>query len=293
MKIVFSRKNQFIFLKIQGRFFANKFDPKIDYYKVLGLKAYSSSEDIKQSYRSLVRKYHPDLNKHGEAKFKEINQANEVLSDAVIKQDYDSQRKHYFGSSDCSIPKHNPFNETQNYYKNTNKANMNSSNFEDLFNQFKQQQDPFTKNSNGPSTTNTYYDFKGNKYTYSTSASQKGNSERSNTKTDEERREAQDQSTKEFFTSEKFENIKGKLFQEFNQQTKNNKNVDNFGNKRIKSDSQNIRQNDNRETKQNGTGQSESEKSKSKNVSVDEKKKRGFFQGIYSSWKEFNVDEKK
>ena len=291
MKIVFSSKSQFILLKIQGRFFANKFDPKIDYYKVLGLKAYSSSEDIKQSYRSLVRKYHPDLNKHGEAKFKEINQANEVLSDSVIKQDYDSQRKHYFGTSDCSIPKHNPFNETQNYYKNSIKTNMNSSNFEDLFKQFKQQQDPLTKNSNGPSTTNTYYDFKGNKYTYSTSASQKNNSERSNTKTNEERREAQDQSTKEFFTSEKFENIKCKLFQEFNQQK--NKNMDNFGDKTIKSDSQNIRENDNRETREKGAVQSEREKSKNKNVSVNENQKIGFFQRIYSNWKEFNVGEKK
>lgn len=64
----------------------------IDYYKVLGLRKDASSEDIKKAYRKLARKYHPDLNpndKEAEKRFKEINEANEVLSDADKRKKYD------------------------------------------------------------------------------------------------------------------------------------------------------------------------------------------------------------
>jgi len=56
----------------------------IDYYKILGIDKSASAGDIKKAYRKLARKYHPDLNpsdKEAERKFKEINEANEVLSD--------------------------------------------------------------------------------------------------------------------------------------------------------------------------------------------------------------------
>ncbi|MGB5322866.1 DnaJ domain-containing protein, partial [Lutimonas sp.] len=55
----------------------------IDYYKILGIDKKASEADIKKAYRKLARKYHPDLNpndKEAERKFKEINEANEVLS---------------------------------------------------------------------------------------------------------------------------------------------------------------------------------------------------------------------
>ncbi len=55
---------------------------KRDYYEVLGVARDASPEQIKKAYRGLARKYHPDLNKEGdaEAKFKEINEASESTS---------------------------------------------------------------------------------------------------------------------------------------------------------------------------------------------------------------------
>jgi molecular chaperone DnaJ len=66
--------------------------PAKDFYTVLGLARDASDKDIKQAYRKLARKYHPDVNpgnKAAEDKFKEINQAYEVLSDAEKRKKYD------------------------------------------------------------------------------------------------------------------------------------------------------------------------------------------------------------
>ena len=64
----------------------------IDYYKILGLDKSASAEDIKKAYRKLARKHHPDLNpdnKEAERKFKELNEANEVLSNPENRKKYD------------------------------------------------------------------------------------------------------------------------------------------------------------------------------------------------------------
>jgi molecular chaperone DnaJ len=63
-----------------------------DYYELLGLNKNATDKDIKQAYRRLARKYHPDVNpgnKTAEAKFKEINAAYEVLSDKEKRAKYD------------------------------------------------------------------------------------------------------------------------------------------------------------------------------------------------------------
>lgn len=63
-----------------------------DPYKVLELKKEASQEEIREAYRKLAKKYHPDLNpgkKEAELKFKEINEANEILSDPKKRAEYD------------------------------------------------------------------------------------------------------------------------------------------------------------------------------------------------------------
>jgi DnaJ-class molecular chaperone len=64
-----------------------------DYYKVLGVSKSASAEDIKKAFRRLARKYHPDVNpgdKKSEERFKEINEAYEVLSDISKRRKYDT-----------------------------------------------------------------------------------------------------------------------------------------------------------------------------------------------------------
>jgi len=69
-----------------------------DYYKILGLDKNASVDEIKKAYRKLALKYHPDKNpnnKAAEDKFKEINEANEVLSDPEKKRKYDELGSNY------------------------------------------------------------------------------------------------------------------------------------------------------------------------------------------------------
>jgi curved DNA-binding protein len=77
-----------------------------DYYQILGIDKKSSDSDIKKAFRKLARQYHPDLNpnnRKAEAKFKEINEAYEVLSDADKRKKYD-QFGQYWQQMDGGFP---------------------------------------------------------------------------------------------------------------------------------------------------------------------------------------------
>ena len=68
-----------------------------NYYDVLGLKKDATQDEIKSAYRKLVKQYHPDLHPNDPAcaaKFKEINEANEVLSDPQKRRQYDYEQEH-------------------------------------------------------------------------------------------------------------------------------------------------------------------------------------------------------
>ncbi len=93
-----------------------------DYYEVLGLKKGASAEEIKKAYKELAKKYHPDVSKESEAekKFKEINEAYSVLSDADKKSKYDQYGDEAFKG----------FGGAGAGYQNAN------FNFEDIFSQF-------------------------------------------------------------------------------------------------------------------------------------------------------------
>lgn len=69
-----------------------------DYYKTLGVGKNADEKEIKKAYRRLARQYHPDMNpgdKAAEARFKEINEANEVLSDPEKRRKYDALGQDY------------------------------------------------------------------------------------------------------------------------------------------------------------------------------------------------------
>lgn len=68
----------------------------MDYYRILEITEQADEEQIKQAYRRLAKKYHPDLNRNhpeAEEKFKDIAEAYEVLSDASKKKAYDLKRR--------------------------------------------------------------------------------------------------------------------------------------------------------------------------------------------------------
>jgi len=105
-----------------------------DYYKTLGVDKNAGADDIKNAYRKLAKKYHPDKNpgdKSAEEKFKEITEANEVLSDAEKRKKYDTlgaNWKQYQNSGQTA---------NQDWFKNFSTNGQNnfkaSADFENIF----------------------------------------------------------------------------------------------------------------------------------------------------------------
>ncbi len=84
-----------------------------DYYEILGVTRSSTDKEIKTAFRKLARKYHPDANrnnKDAEEKFKEINEAYEVLGDSDKRKKYDTLGNNFRGGSDFTPPPGFDFN---------------------------------------------------------------------------------------------------------------------------------------------------------------------------------------
>lgn len=99
---------------------------KRDYYEVLGVNKNASDDEIKKAYRKLAVKYHPDKNpgdKEAEAKFKEINEAHDILSDKQKRARYDQ-----FGHSGVGGAGGNPFSGGGNPFEGGN-FNFNGQSF--------------------------------------------------------------------------------------------------------------------------------------------------------------------
>ncbi|MDR0860172.1 MAG: DnaJ domain-containing protein [Candidatus Peribacteria bacterium] len=73
------------------------FDPKKDYYSLLGVSETATTDEIKKAFRKLAVKHHPDRAGGNKEKFQEINEAHGVLSDEKKRQQYDMYRKGGFG----------------------------------------------------------------------------------------------------------------------------------------------------------------------------------------------------
>src|SRR3972149_3363061 len=82
---------------------------KKNHYETLGLSEGASADEVRKAFRRLARKHHPDVNpgdKGAEAKFKEINEAHEVLSDPKKREEYDAIRKGVFTGGFGEAPFH-------------------------------------------------------------------------------------------------------------------------------------------------------------------------------------------
>jgi len=105
-----------------------------DYYAVLGIEKTATDDEIKRAYRKLARKYHPDLNKTAEAeeKFKEIGEANDVLSDPEKRAAYDQLGQGYQPGQDFQPPPNWP-NGNEGFEFTGKSSGGQSHDFSDFF----------------------------------------------------------------------------------------------------------------------------------------------------------------
>ena len=108
----------------------------IDYYKTLGISKDATQDDIKKAYRKLARKYHPDMNpndKTAEQKFKEINEANEVLSNPENRTKYDKYGEHWQYGEQYEQAQQQKQNTSFEGFEGFNNSNFSGQDYSDFF----------------------------------------------------------------------------------------------------------------------------------------------------------------
>ncbi len=116
-------------------------NPRKDYYKILGVSPNATLEEIKKAYRRLANTYHPDKNpgnKEAEEKFKEINEAYEVLSDRDKRRQYDAMRSggFYEGWGGRTASSRSPFNPFTEIFESFIASAFGSDDYESIFQGF-------------------------------------------------------------------------------------------------------------------------------------------------------------
>lgn len=104
-----------------------------DYYKTLGVERTATADEIKQAFRKLARKYHPDINKEpsAEARFKDVNEANEVLSDPEKRRAYDELGSNFAQGQNFRPPPN--WGEAHEFRQHAGGARPQEQDFSDFF----------------------------------------------------------------------------------------------------------------------------------------------------------------
>jgi curved DNA-binding protein len=110
-----------------------------DYYEILGVPRTASADEIKKAFRRLARVHHPDVAKNkaaGEAKFKEINEAYEVLSDAEKRQKYDQLGANWQEGEEFNAPRQGAHRRSASYQDGPSPFEFSGTGFSDFFEAF-------------------------------------------------------------------------------------------------------------------------------------------------------------
>jgi curved DNA-binding protein len=110
-----------------------------DYYEILGVPRTASADDIKKAFRRLARIHHPDVAKNkavGEAKFKELNEAYEVLGDPEKRQKYDQLGANWREGAEFNPPPHGAYRRSGHFREGPSPFEFTGTGFSDFFEAF-------------------------------------------------------------------------------------------------------------------------------------------------------------
>src|SRR5580658_7478888 len=110
-----------------------------DYYEILGVPRTATADEIKKAFRRLARIHHPDVAKNktaGEAKFKELNEAYEVLSDAEKRQKYDQLGANWQDGAEFNYPPQGAQRRRGHFQEGPSPFEFSGTGFSDFFEAF-------------------------------------------------------------------------------------------------------------------------------------------------------------